>query len=99
MFGEASAAQICFELFQLLQNCHRVSCYREGNLHCRRNCGRTYARLEAAPMGGGYGLDMQRVPERHQGGFLDGFALGRVGVNGVRDIFQACAHFNGQTEP
>lgn len=50
MFGEASAAQICFELFQLLQNCHRVLCCREGNLHCRRNCGRTYARLEVAPI-------------------------------------------------
>lgn len=44
-------------------------------------------------------LNVERVSEPHQGGFLDRFALRRVGVNGACNVFQARAHFYGQSEP
>src|SRR5688572_21231411 len=39
-------------------------------------------------------LDVQGVAERAQGSFLDGFAEGRVGVDGAADVFQAGAHLD-----
>ncbi len=36
--------------------------------------------------------DVQGVSQRAQGGFLDRFAEGRMGVDGAGDVFQAGAH-------
>ena len=39
-------------------------------------------------------LQVQRMPQCAQGGFLHGFTQCRVGVNGAGNVFQAGAHFH-----
>ena len=41
---------------------------------------------------------MQRMPEAGVGGFVEGFAQGRVREDGRRDIFEPRAHFQRQCE-
>src|SRR5690606_41554857 len=54
----------------------------------------TRARESARPAAS----DVQRLPQRPQGGFLDCLALGRASMDRMADILEPRAHFDGLAE-
>ena len=59
---------------------------------------RSFASLRRTEGGvGKQALDVQRLAQRAQAGFVEGLAQRRMGVDGAADIFQDILPINGKT--